>query len=110
MEEDLAVFLADWGEEGTIDGATVFGIFAEPYGAEPLAGTGAATSYPRFMVPAAAVPAHTGAVESDPVLELPARQLAGKPWRFYVTELMPDGTTPAGGFASLRLTQHESQA
>lgn len=110
MDEDLTVFLPDWGEEGTIDGAPVFGIFAEPGAVAGLAGTGMNTSYPRFLLPAASVPARAGAVDVDQVLELPLRQAAGKPWRFWVRTLTPDGTTIDGGFASLELARHESQA
>jgi len=62
------------------------------------------------MLPAATVPAHTGAVDAEQVLELPLRQAANKPWRFRVTELAPDGTTVEGGFVSLTLTQHEDQS
>jgi hypothetical protein len=109
FEEDLTVFLADWGEEGTIDGAPVFGIFAEPYGVAAIGSAGMGTGYPRFMLPAADVPAPTGAVDAEQVLELPLRQAASKPWRFRITEQAPDGTTVAGGFSSLSLTQHEDQ-
>lgn len=109
MQEDLTVYLADWGEEGTIDGAPVFGIFAEPGAVAGLVGTGMTTSYPRFLLPASTMPARTGAVDVDQVLELPDRQALGKPWRFYVRTLTPDGTTPEGGMASLELQRHESQ-
>ena len=109
MDEDLTVFLPDWGEAGTIDGTAVVGIFAEPGGVAGLAGTGMNTSYPSFLLPAASVPARAGAVDVDQVLELPLRQAAGKPWRFRVRTITPDGSTVAGGMASLELARHESQ-
>jgi hypothetical protein len=109
VTEDLTVYLADWGEEGTIDAVPVFGIFSEPGGVDGLSGTGMVTSYPRFLLPASTVPARAGAADADQVLELPLRLVAGKPWRFYVRTLTPDGTTLEGGMASLELAQHEDQ-
>ncbi len=110
MIEDLTLFLADWGEAGTIDGTAVFGIFAEPGNVNGLVGTGMNTSSPHFMLPAASMPPRAGAVDVDQVLELPLRQAAGKTWRYYVRVITPDGSTVAGGMASLELARHENQA
>lgn len=108
MEEDLAVFLPDWGEEGTIDGAPVFGIFADPTAVNPIGGPGMSTAYPCFLLAAATVPTRTS-LQDDPVLELPLRQAAGKPWRYLVRQTDEDGSTVDGGFATLSLEQHQDQ-
>jgi len=108
MIEDLSLYLADWGEEATIDGAPAWGIFAAPYSSGPLGDVGMSSAVPRYLMQTAAVPDGLQAAltpqDDDPVLEL-AMPRAGV-FRFIVREVQPDGT----GMTTLMLEQAPSQA
>lgn len=111
IDDDPCVFLADWGEEGVLDGDAVRGIFAEPYAVAPVGDAGMSTGEPRFVLPTAAVPARVVSPASiEPVLDLfegaARRHADGVPFRYRVRAAQPDGT----GWTSLILVEHESQA
>lgn len=77
--EDFSLLLADFGDDGTLAGAAVRGIFDEP--AEANAAGAAAAVQPQFQLPTADVPASPyGAT-----LVLPQGN-------FTVREHLPDGT------------------
>lgn len=88
--EDLTLFTADFGDDGTLAGAPVRGIFDAP-GVAPLLGDVAVGAVdPQFQLPTVQVPASpTGAV-----LVLPQGT-------FKVREHLPDGT----GMSLLMLTR-----
>lgn len=110
MLEDPSVFLADEGEDGTLDGAPVRVIFGATY-SEAQLGTGQSTAEPRAMLPVADVPDSAYAEEPGVVLELEDSDLlrqrfpSGLPRRYRVREVLPDGT----GWAALILAVHEEQ-
>lgn len=109
MIEDPSIFLADFGEAGTLDGEAVLGIFGSPYATAPLGEASMSTSEPRFLLPAESVPASADGEETDVVLDLAAgaalRYPGGIPFRYLVRAVEPDGT----GWASLVLSVHPDQ-
>lgn len=111
ITEDPGIFLADWGEDGVLDGETVRLLFVEPYAVAPLGDAGMATAEPRALLPSSSVPARASApANAELVLDLSAgaalRYLGGVPFRYRVREVQPDGT----GWTSLILIEHESQS
>lgn len=54
--EDLTPYFADYGEDGTLAGVAVRGIFDAP-AAQQLGGVGMAAEPPQFTLPTASVPA-----------------------------------------------------
>jgi hypothetical protein len=75
--EDLSVFVAEFGDAGTLAGQPVRGIFDQPAGAQ----LGMAVTEPQFQLPSASVPASVfGAA-----LVIPQGS-------FTVREALPDGT------------------
>lgn len=95
IDDDPDVFLADWGEEGVLDGQAVTVIYVAPYAVAPLGNSGLSSSRPRALLPICSVPASVFETD-DVLLELPAHT----PSRYLVREAQPDGT----GWASLLLT------
>lgn len=107
MTEDPTIFLADWGQRAVIDGVEVgLGIFSEPSDVDRLAGGGARTGAPRFLLPDALIPAQTAGDATEQVLELPDRQADGKTFRFLIRDTEPDSL----GWVSLILVNHPSQS
>jgi hypothetical protein len=105
IDEDLAVFFADWGEEATLDGAALVVIYGAP-GAALLGGAGMSADKPRALAQAADVPARATAPDADPVLVF-ATVTAVRPLkRWYVREQLPDGT----GLTTLVLSKHPDQS
>ena len=111
IDSDPCVFLADWGEEGVLDGATVQGLFGEPYAVAPFGNAGMSTAEPRFLLPSASVPPRVlSPAGTEPVLDLSegatTRYPGGAPFRYRVREAQPDGL----GWTTLILVEHESQS
>ena len=87
--EDLSPFFADFGEEGTLAGAAVRGIFEQAPADTQMGDLGVSAMQPVFELPSAQVPANAfGAA-----LVLPRGS-------FTVREHQPDGT----GLSRLLLT------
>lgn len=55
--EDLAPFFADFGEDGTLAGQPVRGIFDSPYSFAALGSAGQSSTDPQFQLPTVQVPA-----------------------------------------------------
>lgn len=85
--EDLRPLLADYGDEGLLDGAAVLGIYDEPAGNEL---GGIAGTEPQYQLPTAQVPA-------SPM----GKPLVIPQGNFLVREHLPDGT----GMSLLLLTK-----
>jgi hypothetical protein len=80
FSEDLSVFLADFGEDVTLNGSTVRGIFDDPRAVEPLGG-GLVLGRATFRLPSASVP-------SSPV----GKSLVRGSSTYTVRAALPDGT------------------
>ena|GEM_PF-2243628 len=104
IEEEPDTFLADFGEDGLLDGVTVRVIFGSPYAALPSDGLGMASAEPRALIASASVPAEASTETADLVLELPeaATLRPGFPTQYRVREVQPDGT---GAFSTLILAE-----
>lgn len=76
--EDLTVFVADFGDAGTLDGAAVRGIFDAPGVADAV---GATAVQPQFQLPTSSVPA-------SPY----GKTLVVPQGSYKVREHLPDGT------------------
>lgn len=88
--EDFSTFLADFGDDGTLDGVAVRGIFDAPSAAQALGNTSASAQEPQFQLPTASVPAGV----FNKVLTVPQGS-------YRVHEHLPDGT----GMSLLLLTK-----
>jgi hypothetical protein len=102
FQENLSAFLVDWGEDMTIDGQPFRGIFGNPYTVDALGTPGMSTSRPQVLGIEADLPPRPASPDADSVLE---RANTFSPFRYYVREVLPDGT----GMVSLQLEKHESQ-
>lgn len=81
LTENFGAFLADFGVDGTLDGAPVLGIYDAPGATTGSADFAAATLDPQYQLPTASVP--TAPVGKT--LVIPAGT-------FKVREHVPDGT------------------
>lgn len=90
FSEDLALFTADFGVNGTLAGSAVRGIFDGPAVTQALGDGGATAAEPQYQLPTASVPANS----YDAVLVIPQGT-------FRVREHLPDGT----GMSLLILTK-----
>lgn len=90
FSEDLSTFVADFGDVGTLDGASVQGIFDAPAVTPGLGDITAAAAEPQFQLPTASVPAAV----FGKALVIPQGS-------FTVREHIPDGT----GMSLLLLTK-----
>lgn len=80
--EDLTPYFADFGDDATLDGVAVRGIFDEPAITPGLAGIAVGATEPQFQLPTASVP--------DAIYDL-ALVVPGQ-GSFTVREHLPDGT------------------
>lgn len=81
FSEDLSDFLADFGQDGTLDGQAVRGIFDAPAATAQLSDAGISAAEPQFQLPTAQVPAAVF-----------GKVLALAGGNFTVREHLPDGT------------------
>lgn len=88
--EDLSIFIADFGDAGTLAGQPVRGIFDAPAATPGLGEFAAAASEPQYQLPTTSVPASPRGA----TLVVPQGS-------FKVREHLPDGT----GMSLLLLTK-----
>jgi hypothetical protein len=93
IDEDAAVFFADWGEDALLAGEAVRVMFASPHASLPGDGVGMATSMPRALIASASVPSAASSDTADVALVLSeaATLRPGFPSSYKVTEVRPHG-------------------
>jgi hypothetical protein len=95
ITENLLTFFADFGEDGTLAGTGVRGIFDAPNADMPGDGVGMANNEPSFLMRSADVPSAAYTTTADVQLVLTAGAAvrgAGFPATYNVVAVQPDGT------------------
>jgi hypothetical protein len=92
--EDLTIFTADFGDDGTLGGAPVRGIYDGPGATASLGGMAAVATDPQYQLPTAQVPASSYGATLVILTGLGAGN-------YKVREHQPDGT----GMSLLLLTK-----